>query len=256
MGFRIAQITDTHIGKEGEYPYGVDVRANFMRILEDIGAFRPDLIVHTGDLVFRDPDAGIYRWIKRQLDRLSIPYYAISGNHDDSAVMKEVFALPGELRSGRWYAAMVKEGVQLLFLDSGVGDIDEGQLRWLGDRLHEGVDAHVVFIHHPVLEAGVPYMEANYRLANQEQLRKVLGRAEAEVYVFCGHYHVHRTSAQGRIHQHITPSCFFQIDAQREDFGIDHYRIGWRMIEWQEGVLRHYVRYHDGVVLQSEQSAD
>jgi len=256
MSFRIAQITDTHIGEEGEYPYGVDVRANFLHILEEVEAFRPDLIVHTGDIVFRNPDEDIYRWVKRQLDRLSLPYYMISGNHDDSAKIKEVFGLPGELRSGRWYCAMEREGVQLLFLDSGVGDVDVGQIEWLVDHLQKEVSAHIVFIHHPVLEAGVPYMEGNYRLRNQEQLLRVLMRAVSEVHLFCGHYHVHRSSSLGSVHQHITPSSFFQIDARREDFGIDHYRIGCRMIEWGSGILKHYVRYCDGVVRQLGQSVD
>ena len=36
-------------------------------------------------------DEKIYRWIRAQLDQLPFPYELISGNHDDSVLMAEVF---------------------------------------------------------------------------------------------------------------------------------------------------------------------
>ncbi len=47
---RIIQITDTHVGNEGELVRGVDVRANFLKTLRVIANEKMDCLIHSGDL--------------------------------------------------------------------------------------------------------------------------------------------------------------------------------------------------------------
>ena len=79
---KIIQITDLHIGEEGEDSHGVDVRQNFQDILKTIRHIGPDLIVLTGDLCLNSGNPRIYQWVRSHLDYLGIPYTAIGGNHD------------------------------------------------------------------------------------------------------------------------------------------------------------------------------
>ena len=91
---RIVQLTDLHVGLEGEDTYGVDVRQNFLQILEKVKAETPDLLVISGDLCYHQGDAQIYEWIKGHLDQIDIPYEVMSGNHDDPQLLAKAFQEP------------------------------------------------------------------------------------------------------------------------------------------------------------------
>lgn len=72
-GLRVAQLSDIHVGPltpEGRIRAAVEV-AN---------AFRPDLVVMTGDYLVRDP-AGV-TLLREQLGGLTAPTLATLGNHD------------------------------------------------------------------------------------------------------------------------------------------------------------------------------
>jgi Icc protein len=88
---RIIQLTDLHIGKENEKPYDVDVRQNFLDILEQLNKEKFDLLVISGDLCFRDPDQEIYDWIHQQLSRYSFYAIIISGNHDSNEMINATY---------------------------------------------------------------------------------------------------------------------------------------------------------------------
>ena len=90
---RIIQITDLHIGEIYEDTFGVDVRKNFVTILEKAQQSAPDHIVITGDLCFQSGDMEIYNWIHDRLESIQIPYSIIAGNHDDSKMLADVFGL-------------------------------------------------------------------------------------------------------------------------------------------------------------------
>ncbi len=97
---RIIHLTDLHIGKAGEDTRGVDVRANFQTLLASIRPLKPDHIIITGDLCYREGNLDIYRWIKLQLDHNKIPYDVIAGNHDDSALLAVAFEQTAFLQEG------------------------------------------------------------------------------------------------------------------------------------------------------------
>ena len=75
-GYRIAQLTDFHIGVYGAAPGAVD------KIVERVNSLKPDLIVFTGDLVNTSPEE--LPQFTQVLSRLKAPDGVISilGNHD------------------------------------------------------------------------------------------------------------------------------------------------------------------------------
>lgn len=75
-GFRIVQLTDMHLGSLGESYPGI------ARLVEQVNALEPDIIVFTGDMV-NNFASEILPW-KDLLKTLTAPYgkFAVTGNHD------------------------------------------------------------------------------------------------------------------------------------------------------------------------------
>jgi 3',5'-cyclic AMP phosphodiesterase CpdA len=75
---RIVQISDTHVSARGGVP-----RDNLEKVVEHVNRLRPDLVVHSGDLVALDPDLEADRATVRELlSGLRMPWRVIPGNHD------------------------------------------------------------------------------------------------------------------------------------------------------------------------------
>lgn len=240
---KLIQLTDLHVGLEGEETYGVDVRQNFVRAIDAVKAKSPDQIIVTGDLCYQEGKQPIYEWIKSQLDATSIPYLVISGNHDNPSLMSEVFGLSEDLHEGKLYYQTTIGNFPALFLDSTTGVIDEEQLGWLNKTL-AGVDRPVLlFIHHPPFISGVPYMDTNYALQNRAELLECLFAYPHQIWAFSGHYHVDKIITKFNVTSYITPSCFFQIDQSSDSFKVDHYRVGFREIILNGSKLMNAVHY-------------
>jgi 3',5'-cyclic AMP phosphodiesterase CpdA len=74
---RVVQITDTHLSHRLGVPPQWEALAAWLR------ADPPDLVVHTGDIVYEDPDDDADRAFARRLhDDLPGPLAFIPGNHD------------------------------------------------------------------------------------------------------------------------------------------------------------------------------
>lgn len=240
---RILQLTDLHIGKEGEDTFGVDVRQNFLQILEQAKAHDPDLLVISGDLCYRDGDAAIYQWIKQQLDQAGVAYEILSGNHDDPAIMAQAFGREPLLKGQELYFKRHFQGRALLFLDTTTYQVSTAQLEWLAQELSQMNGPALIFMHHPPLPCGVPFMDSKHYLRNMEAVQAIFFRHPYPVQVFTGHYHVDKAVQKQNLTVYITPSCFFQIGQRSEDFEVDHYRIGLRTIDYSNGTLLNAVHY-------------
>lgn len=241
---KIVQITDLHIGRPGEDTYGVDVRGNFEAILSSACARQPQRLIVSGDLCYRDGDASIYTWVKAKLDGTGVPYIVISGNHDDPVLMAEVFGLKDLLQEKELYFTKDFGGQPVLFLDTTTGRVSDAQQAWLRDQLAQQRDQEaVVFMHHPPVQGGVPFMDERHPLQNREEVQTIFFEHPQNVSIFTGHYHAEKTIRQRNIVVHITPSCFFQIGQRSAGFEVDHYRIGLREINWHDGLLMNTVHY-------------
>lgn len=240
---RIVQLTDLHVGQEGENTYGVDVRQNFLQILDKAKAQRPDLLVISGDLCYSDGNAVIYQWIKSHLDRTGLPYEIMSGNHDDPALLAQSFNREDLLKGQELYFSRSYGARTVLFLDTTTYEVSATQLKWLKENL-EGINGTaLIFMHHPPLPSGVPFMDSKHGLRNMEAVQEAFFQHPHPVQVFTGHYHVEKIVQKQNLTVYITPSCFFQIGQRSAEFEVDHYRIALRTIDWQNGILMNAVHY-------------
>jgi len=243
---KIIQITDLHIGRKGEDTFGIDVRKNFLDILNVIKKLKPALLILSGDLCYHEGDPEIYRWIKSHLDFQRLPYEVIGGNHDDSQTMAKVFERQRLLVGDELYFKKIIGNYCCLFLDSSKGFLSEEQLKWLEHEMYYLKKDVLIFMHHPPVDGGVPHMENNYALTGREVIQSILSKFPENIPIFCGHYHVEKTIFVNNLLVHITPSCFFQIDWRIQDFKVDHHQIALREIEFGSRYLRSTVSYFEG----------
>jgi Icc protein len=150
---KIAFITDLHIGAVGEKPQGVDVRQNFLQALGYLEYIRPNCLVIGGDICNAVGDRATYTWAKDILDALPFSCYIIAGNHDNSAVMAEVFNLTHHLHGPELYYALPLEGRPALFLDTSNGVLSPTQWTWLREYLTALRDTNLLVLctTHPFL---------------------------------------------------------------------------------------------------------
>jgi 3',5'-cyclic AMP phosphodiesterase CpdA len=76
---RLVQLSDTHISHRGGTPAG-----NLSLLVDYLNnEVRPDLVIHTGDIVIADPDSDTDRQAARRLlARIDAPLLVLPGNHD------------------------------------------------------------------------------------------------------------------------------------------------------------------------------
>lgn len=215
----IAQISDPHFLPKGTLAFGkVDVAGHLERAIRHLEQLEPapDVVLMTGDLT-NDGDLATYREMAGMLATLAAPCYPLTGNHDDRALMREVFAglgcLPAE---GPLHYVIDRFPVRLIALDTLVegeawGLLGEAQLAWLDARLAEApAKPTLVALHHPPFATGIGHMDWSM-LRDAAGLARVIERHPQVERVLCGHVHrsVQRRFA-GTIAQ-IAPGVAHQI---------------------------------------------
>lgn len=241
----LIQITDLHIGQADELPFEVDVRDNFLKILAAIRVKPCDLLVISGDLCFEDGDRQIYDWIKIQLAQLSCPWVIIPGNHDNTELLANCFSLEKDCKQGQLFFSGESAHPPLLFLDSARGQLSKLQLTFVETYLTQHQQEVCIFMHHPPMPAGVPYMDNNHAFRNSTETLAILTAHPYPIHIFTGHYHVDKSVHHKNLSVHITPSTFFQIDWQEQDFKVDHHRCAYRSIFWDGTTLEHSLVWVD-----------
>ncbi len=244
----IAQITDLHIGKEGEDTNGIDVRANFLGVLKEVKQAAVDYMVVSGDLCFDIGVREIYEWIKLTLDAVGIPYFVMPGNHDNPPMLASVFGLEHLLQKEELFYKHDIEGLgKLLFLDSTTGIVSAQQLTFLKENCKNTEESNLLFVHHPPSLAEITHMDKNYAMKNIEEVQAAIGECASKPQaIFCGHYHCGRTIVLPKLSTNvfITPSsAFFQLNPDAVGFEIKSERSAWRKITWDGESLKTSVFY-------------
>ena len=230
---RIIQISDLHL-TEKVLARGIDVNANFIRILDDIVNQKTDLVILTGDLCFNNGNKLVYERIKLELESKNIKYLVIPGNHDDSEMMKNCF--------GTFFNSSFEfKNHLVLTVNSGKGLVSKEAILWLESQIEFTELIPVLFIHHPVINGHVNFMEGKYPLQNRIEIQGILNTKEKS-FVFCGHYHCDTYSNEEGIHQFICPSPFYQIQPENQVFTIENHLIGYRIIDFNNSITTR-VRY-------------
>ncbi len=230
---KIIQISDTHIGSYTDATLGYDVRRNFEFLLDQIIAESPDLIVHTGDLCFDLPDPKIYTWIKAKLNATGIPFEVIAGNHDDSGMISECFGRT--LLNTEYYFSMQFGGHQLIFLDTATASMSQAQYEWLKSTLTHISAPVIIFMHHPPIKVGIPFIDNRYAFLGSEQFCEITDNFPSGLELFCGHYHHERQLIRKNLRIYIGPSTYFELNDLSDEFRIASSRIGYSILELSSG---------------------
>ncbi len=240
---KIIQVSDLHIGFENESPYGVDVRKNFQKIIHALSNDIFDLLVITGDICFRGGNTKTYQWIKKHVDQLNKPYLIIPGNHDNPKLISKIFGYNEATYNDEIYLLKQFKGHKIIFLDTGKGVMSNEQLKWLKGQINQFHSQIIIFMHYPPALANVPHMDHNWAFQNIKEIQEIFFSIKNDITVFCGHYHVEKSLKIKNLNIYITPSTFFNLKQDAEDFQVENTLVGYRKIEISENSIFSTVKY-------------
>ena len=186
-GFLVVQLSDTHWGYQG--PANPDPHGTVERALAEIAAWpaKPDLVIHTGDVTDKTPDAGLRAQrlaeAKQLLDGLGIPLRVLPGEHDAALDRGEAFGKA--FGDTRW--SFAHKGVSFIGLDNSLGALGDDQLRWLANEVARvPADGRlVVFAHRPLFPLA---REWDWFTADGDKALAILDQ-HPQTTVFYGHIH-------------------------------------------------------------------
>lgn len=191
---RILQLSDPHLLAVPAASYRdvnphLGLRHGLDQALELVGE-RPDLLLITGDLCQDESLAG-YHLLRALLEPLGIPLALLPGNHDDPALLRQVFGstaslAPAVVPLGDWRLLLLSSHCS----GSAAGVLDPAQLAWLGRQLADADTPTWVAIHHPPVAIGSPGLDA-IALQRPEPLLALLAGTPAVRGLVFGHVHQH-----------------------------------------------------------------
>lgn len=216
-------ISDTHFGPTADYVRHGRAPLPYARLLvKTINElpFRPDFVVHTGD-VTTHPDDDAYALAAETLSALQVPVYYVTGNHDTAADIRRFLRMgPHDSNSPDELSYTFEcRGFRFLALDArGPDSIDPHG--WLPAEQLEIVRREatpegpplVIFVHFPALALNSPWMDANMPILNGESLHQALLPARDRIRgVFHGHVHHARQTLRDGILYVAVASSFAQF---------------------------------------------
>ncbi len=187
-------MSDLHFVHKGAV-LGHDPRIRLRAAIAHINAHHGDaeMCLISGDLV----DVATiqnYRALREALDTLAMPYWPMTGNHDDRGLMRDALPLPeGTMPDFVQYTIAVS-GALIVCLDTLLPGADAGEmctarLAWLEAVLREAGDRSVLlFLHHPPMTLGLPMLDPD-NLTDGAALLDLLERYPCVTHLFCGHVH-------------------------------------------------------------------
>ncbi len=216
----IAQISDLHVRADGKPLSGVvDTRAALDACIDHVAGLdpRPDLVLATGDLT-QDGLPEDYALLRAAFGRLPMPVFAIPGNHDSRAALREAFADEGYLpETGAFlHYAVDRYPLRLIGLDTVIagevgGRACPARLRWLEERLSEQPGRPtVIFMHHPPFATGIGFMDRP-PFDGAADLERLIGRFPNVRLVTCGHVHRAIQTRWAGTLATVAPSVIFQM---------------------------------------------
>ncbi len=233
---RIAQITDLHLTESPHTPFlGLDNHQRFLQVLAVAKALQPDAYVLSGDFSAQAPSLNSLYWLREQLRSLQAPWYLLAGNHDNRAMLRDVFSLPGSADAPLDYTFTVANQ-NLIAIDSSASELSPSQLIWLEEQL--ALPATIgLFIHHPPIPLGCAFMDRKHALKNSAALQAVLAKQPVAIPIFCGHYHTGTTATLHQMTVHACPPTSFHIDPMAESFVQRQLPPAFQLIRYEAGQL-------------------
>ncbi len=193
---KIIHLTDIHLVAPPRRLYGLDPLARLRPAIDVINREHSDAkgVFITGDLTHWGEEEA-YRALRSELERLTLPYHLVVGNHDLRGPLYTVFPELTRDDSGLLqYEVAIDSGICIL-MDSVIdgthaGAYDEDRLEWLKEKLvvHANTDIFL-FIHHPPFDVGMPAMDQLRLHEGSMRLGRLLRRHERVRHLFFGHVH-------------------------------------------------------------------
>ncbi|MGI9370135.1 MAG: phosphodiesterase, partial [Ruegeria sp.] len=191
---KLIWMSDLHFTHEGEV-LGHDPRIRLDAAVDHVNHHHADagLCVISGDLVNRGSRVG-YEALQTRLDKLSVPYLPMVGNHDDRDLLRQTLPLPQSCMTDFiQYSVSTSDGL-IVCLDTQKSGSDAGEfcaerIGWL-QRVLENAEGALVylFMHHPPMALGLP-MQDTENLENGDEFLSLISRFDCVKYLFVGHVH-------------------------------------------------------------------
>lgn len=229
---RFIHISDTHIGPTKDFLLnGMNSFNGFSAVLQGIQElpFTPDFIIHTGDVI-ADPDVKSYELFASMVKNIDIPLYYVTGNHDDSMMLKssQAFGPKEDLMEEKLVYRFEKNNHSFLVLDGrGPREIDphgtiseeqiniiEGQLSTHPPSSSTSVGARpmTIFIHFPLIPMDTKWIDRDMLLFEGEKLHRLFVKHKEKIAgVFFGHVHRGTQIVRDGIHYTSIGSTFLQF---------------------------------------------
>jgi len=219
---RFAVLADLHVdlnGKNG-VKMSADSAAGLSHTVADLNQEEGlSFVFVLGDLLL-DGERENAAFVKATLDKLTVPYYVIAGNHDcapadlkkrrqgfdylSSKDFVQFFQGHGYDESGRqYYARQIQPGLRIIGLDTCMPEADtwggvlpEEQLQWLSQELsHHANQLNLIFLHHNLIrwskDEQIGGDKEKFCIDNDAAVKQLLAQhAQAAPVVFSGHRHI------------------------------------------------------------------
>ena len=217
------QITDCHLFADPRRQLkGVNTDESFLSVLQAIRATdkEPNLVLLTGDLAELG-EADAYRRLLIYCQQFSCAVYAIPGNHDAVALMKQLF----ENSKISMTSSFVLGGWHFVLLNSVLSNHSEGRLSHSELNFLQTVLAHhatlptLIALHHHVKPVH-GYMDT-MMLTNVDAFAEIITLHKNVRLVLCGHVHQEFAQTVNQVLYLASPSTCFQIRAGMEKFAND-----------------------------------
>ena len=218
MKLTIAHLTDIHLGEPFPKERGVDARAQWEQVLNDVRDRGIHRLIFGGDI--GAPSSLPY--FKSSLE--GFEWMISPGNHDLSRQgVPHLENLPG--KDGH-YSFSDEGPYRFICMDSSTGAISSQQASWLQQSLQTELKI-ILAVHHPILP--VPsYIDSKHALKGREQIQKILHSAQKEISIISGHYHLEDERQAGKLRQMVTPAASYLIEKSEQLIfrpGLFGYRI-------------------------------
>jgi 3',5'-cyclic-AMP phosphodiesterase len=221
----LAQLSDLHVGA---HENGVDPVPRLEAVVEAVRSLpnQVDAVLVSGDLT-HDGGQTEFQLVRRLLERLEVPFHVMPGNHDDRALARETFGLPGAGDEPVNYSVDVGH-LRLVVFDSNVpgqdpGRYDSEQLRWLDSELGAQPDRPTLLaMHHPPLATGVREWDGiNLEPGQREALADVVAKHPQLRAIVGGHLHRIAASALAGCPVLAVPSTYLQAQPDFHTEGVE-----------------------------------
>ena len=191
------RITDLHFMPKGQRLCGLDPKARLEVGVEMINEQHSgaDFVLITGDLAHLGQREA-YESLKDSLDKLTLPYHVLMGNHDLRAPFSAVFPDVPAIEGGFHQYVLTTPKSHIICLDTlnedtadHSGKLCDIRLRWLQDQISRlPEDKHFILSgHHPFFNIGIPNMD-DLPLRDPAALMEVLQVRKPDMYLY-GHIH-------------------------------------------------------------------